>query len=217
MHKDHLNFRTKVQAILILILLNSKTSRGKNSIAFKVILFDNETSNEHKSPSPLKSSSHTKSKTSTGDTFSSRQPKSPSKQSSTSKSIFSSSSKNPLEKTHTSSPRRYHQGRSESSVRGKQNSPTKEPKRQKEAPSAGQKRQAKSPLASTLPNKFARQRTLSDSSSYSSSSSDSTSSSSSSDSFTGMEDNIFVSPPPGILSPLPPDGCPVSPKSFHKM
>ena len=98
-------------------------------------------------------------------------------------------------------------------MRGKQNGPTKGPKRQKEEPSAGQKRQAESPLASTLPAKFARQRTLSDSSSSSSSSSDSTSSSSSSDSFTGMDDNIFVSPPSGILSPLPPDGCQVSPKS----
>ena len=75
----------------------------------------------------------------------------------------------------------------------------------------GQKRAADSAMVSNTPAKFLRQRTLSDSSTSSSSSASSGSSSSSSSSFTGMEDNICLSPLPSMVSPLPQDGCPKSP------
>ena len=80
----------------------------------------------------------------------------------------------------------------------------------------GQKRAVDSPVVSNIPAKFLRQRTLSDSSTSSSSSAGFCSSSSSSSSFTGMEDNIRLSPPPSMVSPLPPDGCPKSPVHFQE-
>ena len=75
----------------------------------------------------------------------------------------------------------------------------------------GQKREADSPMVSNTSAKFLRQRTLSHSSTSSSSSAGSSSSSSSPSSFTGMEDNIRLSPLPSLVPPLPPDGCPKSP------
>ena len=78
-------------------------------------------------------------------------------------------------------------------------------------------------MESNLPAKFARQRTLSESSTESSASGSSAASGSaaasgssysygSSASFTGMEDDdIHLSPVPDRISPLNPDGCPTSP------
>ena len=102
----------------------------------------------------------------------------------------------------------------------------KEPQEESNRPegtNVGQKRPADSEVESNLPAKFARQRTLSESSTESSASgssaasgsaaaSGSSYSSGSSASFTGMEDDdIHLSPVPDRISPLNPDGCPTSP------
>ena len=102
------------------------------------------------------------------------------------------------------------QASSNSPLQEKQQSPEKGSQRSG-AVGLGQKRAADSPVVSNIPVKFLRQRTLSDSSTSSSSSAGSGSSSSSSSSFTGMDDNIRLSPPPSMVSPLPPYGCPKSP------
>ena len=162
----------------------------------------------HKSRSPSKTS-QTKSRTSDekvlDETSSSRQPRSPSKKSSVSKSSSMS-----LQERATSHVPHDPQASSNSPLQEKQQSPEKGSQRSG-AVGLGQKRAADSSVASNVPAKFLRQRTLSDSSTSSSSSAGSGSSSSSSSSFTGMEDNIRLSPPPSMVSPLPPDGCPKSP------
>ena len=98
----------------------------------------------------------------------------------------------------------------------KQQSPEKGSQRH-EAVGLGQKRAADSPAVSNIPAKFLRQRTLSASSTSSSSSAGSGSPSSSSSSFTGMEDNVHLSPAPLMVSPLPPDGCPKSPVNVQEI
>ena len=113
-----------------------------------------------------------------------------------------------LQERATSNVLHYPQASSNSPLQEKQQSPEKGSQRSK-AVGLGQKRAADSPMVSNTPAKFLRQRTLSDSSTSSSSSAGSGSSSSSSSSFTGMEDNIRLSPPPSMV--LPPDGCPKSP------
>ena len=161
----------------------------------------------HKSRSTSKTS-QTKSRTfheKVSDETSSRQPRSPSKKSSVSKSSSMS-----LQERATSPVPHDPQASSNSPLQEKQQSPEKESQRSG-AVGLGQKRAADSPVVSNIPAKFLRQRTLSDSSTSSSSSAGSGSSSSSSSSFTGMEDNIRLSPPPSMVSPLPPDGCPKSP------
>ena len=162
----------------------------------------------HKSRSPSKTS-QTKSRTShekvSDETSSSRQPRSPSKKSSVSKSSSMS-----LQERATSPVPHDPQVSSNSPLQEKQQSPEKGSQRSG-AVGLGQKRAADSPVVSNIPAKFLRQRTLSDSSTASSSSAGSGSSSSSSSSFTGMEDNIRLSPPPSMVSTLPPDGCPKSP------
>ena len=162
----------------------------------------------HKSRSPSKTS-QTKSRTShekvSDETSSSRQHRSPSKKSSVSKSSSMS-----LQERATSPVPNDPQASSNSPLQEKQQSPEKGSQRSG-AVGLGQKRAVDSPVVSNIPAKFLRQRTLSDSSTSSSSSAGSGSSSSSSSSFTGMEDNIRLSPPPSMVSPLPPDGCPKSP------
>ena len=161
----------------------------------------------HKSRSPSKTS-QTKSRTfheKVSDETSSRQPRSPSKKSSVSKSLSMS-----LQEGATSPVPHDPQASSNSPLQEKQQSPEKGSQRSG-AVGLGQKRAADNPVVSNIPAKFLRQRTLSDSSTSSSSSAGSGSSSSSSSSFTGMEDNIRLSPPPSMVSPLPPDGCPKSP------
>ena len=161
----------------------------------------------HKSRSPSKTS-QTKSRTfheKVSDETSSRQPRSPSKKSSVSKSPSMS-----LQERATSPVPHDPQASSNSPLQEKQQSPEKGSQRSG-AVGLGQKRAADSPVVSNIPAKFLSQRTLSDSSTSSSSSAGSGSSSSSSSSFTGMEDNIRLSPPPSMVSPLPPDGCPKSP------
>ena len=115
-----------------------------------------------------------------------------------------------LQERATSPVLHYPQASSNSPLQEKQQSPEKGSQRS-EAVGLGQKRAADSPMVSNTPAKFLRQRTLSDSSTSSSSSAGSGSSSSSSSSFTGMEDDIHLSPPPSMVSPLPPDGCQKSP------
>ena len=161
----------------------------------------------HKSRSPSKTS-QTKSRTfheKVSDETSSRHPRSPSKKSSVSKSSSMS-----LQERATSPVSHDPQASSNSPLQEKQQSPEKGSQRSG-AVGSGQKRAADSPVDSNIPAKFLRQRTLSDSSTSSSSSAGSGSSSSSSSSFTGMEDNIRLSPPPSMVPPLPPDGCPKSP------
>ena len=101
----------------------------------------------------------------------------------------------------------------------------KEPQEESNRPEGtniGQKRPAASEVESNLPAKFARQRTLSESSTESSAygssaasgsaaASGSSYSSGSSASFTGIEDDIHLSPVPDRISPLNPDGCPTFP------
>ena len=161
-----------------------------------------------KSGSPSKTS-QTKSRTShekvSDETSSSRQPKSPSKKSSVSKFLSMS-----LQERATSPVPHDPQASSNSPLQEKQQSPEKGSQRSG-AVGLGQKRAADSSVVSNIPAKFLRQRTLSNSSTSSSSSAGSGSSSSSSSSFTGMEDNIRLSPPPSMVSPLPPNGCPKSP------
>ena len=149
----------------------------------------------HKSRSPSKTS-QTKSRTShekvSDETSSSRQPRSPSKKSSVSKSSSMS-----LQERAISPVPHDPQASSNSPLQEKQQSQEKGSQRSG-AVGLGQKRSADSPVVSNIPAKFLRQRTLSDSSTSSSS-------------FTGIEDNIRLSPPPSMVSPLPPDGCPKSP------